>query len=410
MSVSECKPDRAQPSRTMMFYSRKLPTMLVMTVAVWSFMAFAQTKQIVAPPGSQIAGIPFSPGVKSGDLFYVAGTMATDAGGKVIAGGIEAQTTKTLENIGAILKAGGMDFKDVVAVNVYLADSRDFAAMNTAYRPFFQNNPPVRATVETDLMLRDGLIEISAVAVRSDIPRQHINPPGWPANTLPYSRAIKAGDYFFMAGLVSQDPKTGNAMAGDAAVQTKQILENARVLVEAAGFQMPEMTVGRVWLSDARDFQLMNNVYRTYFADIPPTRATVRARLTSPVYKVEISLFGQKGERQRLGTVGQTPLSQAIKVGNRLYISGITTSNPRGDIKGQTQTVLTNIQNLLTAGGMTFDDVVDAQVWVTDPRNFAQMNEVYVQFVKGNLPTRATVGTQLMSADGLVEIAMTAVK
>jgi 2-iminobutanoate/2-iminopropanoate deaminase len=373
-------------------------------------MAFAQTKQIIAPPGSQIAGIPFSPGVKTGDIFYVAGTMGTDAAGKVISGGIEAQTTQTLRNIGAILKAGGMDYKDVVAVNVYLADSRDFNAMNTAYREFFPSNPPVRATVETDLMLRDGLIEISAVAVRPEIPRQYINPAGWPSNPLPYSRAIKAGDYFFMSGLVSQNPQTGQPVAGDATTQTKQILDNARVLVEAAGFQMSDITTSRVWLTDARDFQQMNGVYRTYFGAIPPTRATVRSRLTSPVYKVEIMLSGVKGERQRLGTTGQTPLSQAIKVGNKLYVSGITTGTPRGDIKAQATSIMTTIQNLLTAGGMTFDDVVDAQVWITDPRNFAQMNEVYVQYIKGNLPTRATVGTQLMSADGLVEIAVTAMK
>jgi len=394
-----------------MRFQTRLPLLLLLAaIATGSFMAFAQSKQIIAPPGSQITGIPFSPGVRSGDIFYVAGTMATDMTGKVISGGIEAQTTKTLENIGAILKAGGMDFKDVVSVNVYLADSRDFNAMNTAYRPFFPNNPPVRATVETDLMLRDGLIEISAVAVRSDIPRQYINPPGWSTNPLPYSKAIRAGDYFFMAGLVSQDPRTGNAVPGDTTVQTKQILDNAKVLIETAGFQMSDMTIGRVWLTDARDFQLMNNVYRGYFGEIPPTRATVRSRLTAPIYKVEIMLSGVKGQRQRLGTTGQTPLSQAIKVGNTLYVSGITTSNPKGDIKAQTQSILTTIQGLLTAGGMTFDDVVEAQVWVTDARNFSLMNEVYVQFVKGNLPTRATVGTDLMSADGLVEIAMTAVK
>src|SRR4029078_7932540 len=72
----------------------------------------AQGRQIIAPQGSIVPGLPFSPAVRSGDLLYVAGTMATDAGGKIVTGGIGAQTRKTLENIGAILKAGGMDFKD----------------------------------------------------------------------------------------------------------------------------------------------------------------------------------------------------------------------------------------------------------------------------------------------------------
>lgn len=384
----------------------------VATIAAGSVLAFPQAKQIISPPGAAVLGIPFSPGVRSGDLLYVAGTMGTDANGVIVSGGIEAQTKKTLENIGAILKAGGMDYKDVVAVNVWLADSRDFDRMNTAYRAVFTANPPVRATVESDLMLRDGLVEISCIAARPDLPRRIINPAGWSANPLPYSKAIAVGDYIFVAGLVSQNPATGSAVEGDARVQTKQIMDNAKVLVETAGFKMSDVTTGRLWLTDARDFQLMNEVYRTYFTETPPTRATVRSRLTAPVYKVEIMFSGIRGAKERIGTVGQTPLSQAIKVGNQLYVSGLTGGGAqvRGDVKAQTRAILTNIQNLLKQGGMDLENVVSAQVWITDSRNFDQMNEVYREFMKGGLPSRATVGVDLMSADNLVEIAMVAAK
>jgi len=391
----------------------KIVYVAVAAVAAGSMMAFPQSKKIIAPPGSQIAGIPFSPGVRAGDLLHVAGTMGTDASGKVVSGGIEAQTKKTLENIGAILKAGGMDFKDVVSVNVYLADARDFDAMNKVYREVFASNPPVRATTQADLMLREGLLEISAIAVRPDLPRRVINPQGWSTNPLPYSRAIAVGDYIFLAGLVSQTPQTGAAASGDVKAQTKQILDNAKVLTETAGFQMSDLVWSRVWLTDPRDFQLMNEVYRTYFGDIPPTRATTRAGLTSTAYNVEIMLWGMKGQKQRLGNpAGATPLSQAIQVGNYVFVSGITGGGAqgRGDIKAQSNTILTSIQNLLKAGGMDFPNVVEAQVWVTDSRNFANMNEVYTQFVKGDLPARATVGSQLMSADNLVEIAMIGAK
>jgi 2-iminobutanoate/2-iminopropanoate deaminase len=157
----------------------------------------------------------------------------------------------------------------------------------------------------------------------------------------------------------------------------------------------------------------MNEVYRTYFGEIPPTRATTRAGLTSTAYNVEIMLWGVKGQKQRLGNpAGNTPLSSAIQVGNYVFVSGTTGGGAqgRGDIKAQANTILTNIQSLLKAGGMDFPNVVEAQVWVTDSRNFANMNEVYTQFVKGDLPARATVGSQLMSADNLVEIAMIGAK
>jgi len=230
---------------------------------------------------------------------------------------------------------------------------------------------------------------------------------------LPYSKGIAVGDYIFLAGLVSQNPQTGTALEGDAKVQTKQILDNAKAIVDSAGFKMSDLVWSRVWLSDTRDFQIMNDVYRTYFSDIPPTRATTRAGLTAPVYKVEIMMWGMKGEKQRLGTAaGTTPLSQAIKVGNYVFVSGTTGggAQSRGDIKAQAGSLLSMIQGLLKAGGLDFPNVVEAQVWITDSRNFAAMNEAYTQVIKGGVPTRVTVGAQLMSADNLVEMSMIAIK
>jgi 2-iminobutanoate/2-iminopropanoate deaminase len=394
----------------------KRKNLLTVAAAVFvaaSVMAFPQAKQIIAPPGTQVAGIPFSPGVRAGDLLHVSGLMGTDASGNVVSGGIEAQTRKALENIGTVLKAGGMGYKDVVSVNVYLADSRDFDGMNKVYREVFATNPPVRATTQADLMLRDGLVEITAIAARPDLPRRYIQPQGWSANPLPYSKAIAVGDYVFVAGLVSQNPQSGAPVEGDAKVQTRQILDNAGVLVETAGLKMTDVVWSRVWLTDTRDFQAMNEVYRTYFGDTPPTRATTRAGLTATPYKVEIMLWGVKGEKQRLGTPsGTTPLSQAIKVGNYVFVSGLTGSGAqvRGDIKGQAGALLTTVQGLLKAGGADFANVVEAQVWITDSRNFAAMNEAYTAVIKTELPARVTVGTQLMSPDNLVEMAMVAVK
>ncbi len=392
---------------------RKLVYVAAATVAAGSMMAFPQSKKIVAPPGTVVAGIPFSPGVRAGDLLHVAGLMGTDAAGNIVAGGIDAQAKKALENVGAVLKAEGMDYKDVVLVNVYLADARDFDAMNKVYREVFANNPPVRATTQADLMLRDGVIEISAIAARPNLPRKYLNPQGWSTNPLPYSKGIAVGDYIFIAGLVSQNPQSGAAVEGDAKVQTKQILDNMKTLVESGGFKMSDLVWSRVWLTDPRDFQMMNDVYRTYFPETPPTRATTRAGLTTPVYKVEIMTWGMKGEKQRLGTAaGTTPLSQAIKVGNYIFVSGLTGGGAqvRGDIKGQASMILTSIQTLLKSGGVDFPNVVEAQVWITDSRNFAAMNEAYTSVIKDQFPARVTVGAQLMSADNLVEMAMIAVK
>ena len=140
-------------------------------------------------------------------------------------------------------------------------------------------------------------------------------------------------------------------------------------------------------------------------------RATTRAALASPAYKVEIMLWGIKGQKQRLGDANPN-LSQAIKVGNYVFLAGLTAAGQasRGDILGQTSTILANIQNLLKSGGVDVPNVITGQVWLSDARNFSAMNEAYVRVFKTDPPARATVGSQLMAADNLVEIAVTAFK
>jgi 2-iminobutanoate/2-iminopropanoate deaminase len=349
--------------------------------------------------------------VRAGGLVHIAGTVATDAGGKIIPGDIQAQTRKTLENVGAILKAAGLDFQDVVAVNVYLTDVRNFEGMAQAYRETFKSNPPVLGIIEAGLPLQGSLIEVSGIAADRGLPRQIVRPAGWADNPL-YSRAIKVGDYIFLAGLVAEDAKTGKSAGGDTRAQTRQILDNAKALVEGAGLTLADLTVARAWLADGRESAQMNEVYRTYFGETPPTRATVQAKLVAPQHRVGLMFSGVRGTKQRQGEVGGAPLSPAIRVGNTLYIAGLVQGGAevRGDIRAQTRGVLTQIQNHLKQAGMDFANAVSATVWLTNVGNFGPMNEVYNEFFKSEPPARATVGTGLLPVDGLVEIAVLATK
>ena len=110
------------------------------------------------------AGPNFSPAIKVGNrLFISGGTGATAAN----AADMKAQTTETLTRFGAALKAAGFDYKDVVAADVYITDVQKFNDMNEAYRPFFQTDPPVRATLGvTRLASEPALAEIMLTAVK----------------------------------------------------------------------------------------------------------------------------------------------------------------------------------------------------------------------------------------------------
>jgi len=212
--------------------------------------------------------------------------------------------------------------------------------------------------------------------------------------------------------LISQDLSTGNFAPGDIKAQTRQVLDNAKAFVAAAGFSMSDMTVSSVFLTDARDFSGMNAVYKTYFGDVPPTRATVRTRLMSADSKVEIMLWGVKGEKERIGGGNSRTLSSGIKVGNTVFLSGFVRGNRqlRGDLSGQTRAVLEQVQSVLSEADMDLGDIVNSSVFLTDVRNFGPMNEVYREMMVDAPPPRATVGTQLMSAAGLIEIMMIAAK
>ena len=82
----------------------------------------------------------------------------------MVDGDIAAQTRRVLENIGALLKAGGLSYAHVVRTTVFLADMNDFAAMNDVYRTFFVEPYPARSTVQAARLPRDARIEIDVIA------------------------------------------------------------------------------------------------------------------------------------------------------------------------------------------------------------------------------------------------------
>ena len=107
--------------------------------------------------------LPFSPGIKYGELVFVSGQGPIDQNGKVVGGDIKAQTRATLENFRKVLLAAGTSMDHVVQTTVYLSDLNDFKEMNEAYTTFFPEPKPARTTVRADLLF--GMkVEIQGIA------------------------------------------------------------------------------------------------------------------------------------------------------------------------------------------------------------------------------------------------------
>jgi enamine deaminase RidA (YjgF/YER057c/UK114 family) len=104
-------------------------------------------------------------------------------------------------------------------------------------------------------------------------------------------------------------------------------------------------------------------------------------------------------------------LSQAVEHGETVYLAGIVAKDLSKDVKGQTREVLGEIDRLLAKCGSSKSQVLQCHIWVTDIRNRAPMNEVWIEWVdKNNLPARACVEAKLADPNALVEIMVIAAK
>ena len=107
---------------------------------------------------------PYSQAVRAGQLLFVSGQIPLDEHGQLVSGSIEAQTARVLENLRAILSAGGAGLEHVVKTTIYLTDLTDFAAVNGVYARYFSEPFPARATVQVAALPKGANVEIDAVA------------------------------------------------------------------------------------------------------------------------------------------------------------------------------------------------------------------------------------------------------
>ena len=352
---------------------------------------------------------PYSTAVKAGGLIYLSGTLAHDPAAPSDVG---SETRRTLERMRDVLVAAGSSLDDVVAVLVYLTSASDFQAMNQAYRAFWPGDPPTRTTVITALVVPDARIEISMVAVPRGAERVVVLPDGWKRSPNPYSYAIRTGSTVFLSGLVARRGSDNTFVGGDVRAQTRTIMENAGELLTAAGLTLRDVVSSKIYLTRAAEFAAMNQVYREFFPDAPPARATVQSGLAGPEAVVEITFVASSASRNAIGTPPSgLPLSPAIRAGQHLFVSGMLGNSPEtaGDVAAQTRATLSRIDATLRDAGSSRADVADALVYITDAASFGAMNGEYRAFFGADFPARATVVTPLVAADGLVEIMVTAV-
>lgn len=124
-------------------------------------------KRVIATTSAPAAVGPYSQAIEANGTLYVSGQIPLDPATKECAVGIEAQTRRALDNVGAILAEAGYSFSDVVKATVLLDSIEDFAAMNGVYASYFTENMPARACYEVAKLPLGVMVEIEVIAVKA---------------------------------------------------------------------------------------------------------------------------------------------------------------------------------------------------------------------------------------------------
>jgi reactive intermediate/imine deaminase len=357
---------------------------------------------------------------------------------------IKLQTDYILKNMARTFKAAGTSLDNVIKAQVFLMDLNDFNGFDEVWKQHFKVPPPRTTIGTTGLLVKDTLVEIDLIATLPDKPGKVIK-SGAPKPLANYSEAMQVGDLIFAAGQLASDFKTGvpaSAKRGenfpfygsDIQLQTEFVLENLKKTFETAGSSLDHVVKAQVFMTNLNDFAGFDQVWKRYFK-VPPPRTTVgTSGLLVRETLVEIDLIGyvpRSGLKIEVIKSGAPrPLanySEAFTLGDFVFAAGQIASDYKtgvptearkhqnfpfygSDIKLQTGYVLNNLKQTFEAAGSSIDNVVKAQVFLTDLKNFAAFDEVWKEFFKVP-PPRTTVGTTgLLVKDALVEIDLIATR
>jgi aminoacrylate peracid reductase len=127
------------------------------------------------------------------------------------------------------------------------------------------------------------------------MPIEPILPPGSPPPLAPYSPGMKAGGFIYVSGTLAIGPQGETLGIGDAAAQTRHVLEAIKAVLEAGGGSLRSVVFNQIFLKDLADYAAMNAVYREYFPEAPPARYCIQAPLVRPEFLVEIATTAYVG-------------------------------------------------------------------------------------------------------------------
>jgi 2-iminobutanoate/2-iminopropanoate deaminase len=124
--------------------------------------------------------------------------------------------------------------------------------------------------------------------------KQIINTSGAPAPIGPYNQAVRVGDFLFVSGQIPIDPATGELVETGIQNETERVMQNLAAILKESGMDFSNVVKSSIFLTDMKQFALVNEVYARYFTENAPARETVQVAALPRFVNVEISVIAAK--------------------------------------------------------------------------------------------------------------------
>ena len=331
-------------------------------------------------------------------------------------------------NLGRVLKAGGSDFASIVRVDQYYSAHRAVEHYHDARRAVLRDHiPPSTSILQQGFLLAGQEIEVQmiALAANSGLAIEHIRPRSHAIHpSSGYSLALSAGDLVFVAGRLADSLTFGEGIAAEARAPAHHLwkglpirLESEFVIakkilpaLEAAGATLADVAKLQVYLRDPEDFAPFNEVWRSFFPADAPATTLIPMPMPGLVIehaRIEVNTIAvRSGARaaKRIIDAGVMPAwkgySQAVRVGNLLFLSGLLAIDHGGliaaartdpaqpyfgsSIQAQMEFMLDNAQKICVQAGTSLANVVRVQQFHTDLHEFYPAYQVWQRQLPGH--------------------------
>lgn len=264
---------KSQPARAVLGVARTSESPIeINAVAVRGL----DDKKPVYPPNEKSADSA-PPGMLTRDRLFVSGMRGADPVTGKVPDDPASQVDMALDRMEAVLKAAGLDLRNMVFVNPYLTSAIPTRVMNEHYaRRFEFGNTPARATIQVSSLPGGAHIEYTGVGVRDLTQRKAVRPKNMPPSPTA-SPCVFAGDTLYCSAKDGFIPGPhGGVYATTTQHQLRQTMRNQLDNLEEAGMTLDQVVATNVYLDNLSDISEFDEVYAQYFGSTPPARTTVQ--------------------------------------------------------------------------------------------------------------------------------------